>query len=111
MNVPLHRQLAWRPSQSQIESVVADDFGVDVSDLFAKRVRNNEARAAALFLIRRFDERLCHVAGLSNMEELVKRRSQRRSNVPSNVAKIVAAGNAGFADLRRYYARKMMSNI
>ena len=52
-NVPVQRRLAWRPSQQQIESAVAEEFGVDLCQLFAKRIRNNEARAAALFLIRR----------------------------------------------------------
>jgi putative transposase len=84
VNVPLHRRLAWRPSQSQIESVVADDFGVDVSDLFAKRVRNNEARAAALFLIRRLTS--VSVTSLANqyggvsqaaISKTIKRAEQR----------------------------------
>jgi chromosomal replication initiation ATPase DnaA len=47
------RHLVWRPSQEQIESVVASAFGVDKSELFAKRVRNNDATAAALYLIRK----------------------------------------------------------
>jgi chromosomal replication initiation ATPase DnaA len=32
---------------------VANEFGVAVTDLFAKRLKNNEARVAAVYLIRR----------------------------------------------------------
>ena len=52
-NVAELRYLAWRPSQEQIESAVADEFGVDRSQLFAKRIKNNEARFAAVYLIRK----------------------------------------------------------
>ncbi len=36
----------------QIESAVAEAFGVDAWTLFAKRIRNNDARAAAVYLNR-----------------------------------------------------------
>ena len=52
-NIPELRHLAWRPSQEQIESAVANEFGVDKSEMFAKRARHNEARAAALYLSRK----------------------------------------------------------
>jgi REP element-mobilizing transposase RayT len=52
-NVPLRKQLAWRPSMEEIEQETAAEFGVAKRVLQAKRVRNNEARAAALCLIRR----------------------------------------------------------
>jgi len=52
-NVPLRGQLAWRPSMEEIEIEAAKEFGVKIGVLQAKRVRNNEARAAALCLIRR----------------------------------------------------------
>lgn len=52
-NVPEQGWLAWRPSTEQIEIAVAAEFGVEVETLLAKRVRNNEARSAALYLIRR----------------------------------------------------------
>ncbi len=52
-NVAELKHLAWRPSQEQIELAVAEEFGVDVSELFAKRIKNNEARVAAVYLIRR----------------------------------------------------------
>ena len=52
-NVPLRGQLAWRPSIDEIELEAAKEFGVEVGHLHAKRVRNNEARAAALCLVRR----------------------------------------------------------
>ncbi|MFV1963995.1 MAG: transposase [Pirellulaceae bacterium] len=51
-NVAELTHLAWRPSQEQIELAVAEEFGVDVSELYAKRIKNNEARVAALYLIR-----------------------------------------------------------
>jgi REP element-mobilizing transposase RayT len=52
-NVAELRHLVWRPSQEQIESAVAVEFGVDPSQLFAKRIKNHEARVAAIYLIRR----------------------------------------------------------
>jgi REP element-mobilizing transposase RayT len=51
-NVPALKHLAWRPSPEQIESAVSTAFGVELEQLFTKRVRNNEARAAALYLSR-----------------------------------------------------------
>jgi REP element-mobilizing transposase RayT len=51
-NVAERRHLAWHPSPEQIELAVAEAFAVDVSQLFAKRIRNNEARAAAVYLNR-----------------------------------------------------------
>jgi putative transposase len=52
-NVAELQHLAWRPSQEEIELAVANEFGVAVTDLFAKRLKNNEARVAAVYLIRR----------------------------------------------------------
>ncbi len=52
-NLPQLGWLACRPSLEQIESAVAADFQVPPESLFAKRVRGNSARAAALCLIRR----------------------------------------------------------
>lgn len=52
-NVPLRKQLVWRPSMEDIEQEAAKEFGVAQGILHAKRVRNNEARAVALCLIRR----------------------------------------------------------
>ena len=40
--------LAWRPSLEQIESAVAKEFGVELSQLFVKRLKNHEARVAAI---------------------------------------------------------------
>lgn len=37
------------------ELAVADEFGVDVSELFAKRIKNNEPRVAAVYLARKRD--------------------------------------------------------
>ena len=51
-NVPEWKHLAWRPSPEQIESAVSAAFGVDLAKLFAKRIRNNDARVAALYLSR-----------------------------------------------------------
>lgn len=44
---------AGRPTPEQIEAVVADEFGVEVSIRHAKRIKNNDARVAAVYLIRR----------------------------------------------------------
>jgi len=52
-HVPELKRLVWRPSQEQIELAVSDEFGVDVSELFAKRIENNEPRVAAVYLIRK----------------------------------------------------------
>ena len=52
-NVAGLRHLAWRPSQEQIEAAVAEEYGVDKNMLFAKRLKNNDARIAALYLIRK----------------------------------------------------------
>ncbi len=51
-NVPARRELAWRPTVEQIESAVAGDFGVTEFAILSKRVKSNEARLAALYLIR-----------------------------------------------------------
>jgi chromosomal replication initiation ATPase DnaA len=40
-------------SQEQIEMAVSEDFAIDLSELLAKRVRSNEARVAAIYLIRK----------------------------------------------------------
>ena len=44
------KQRVWRPSIEEI--AVAEEFGVDLDDLFVPRVKNNEARSAASYLIR-----------------------------------------------------------
>lgn len=53
VNISELRQLTWRPSQEQIELAVAEEFGVERSELLAKRIRNNDARVAAVYLIRK----------------------------------------------------------
>ena len=52
-NLPELRRLAWRPSQDEVEHAVAEEFAVDVYQLHQKRVQRNEAREAALYLIRK----------------------------------------------------------
>ena len=52
-NLPELKRLAWRPSQEMIESAVAEEFDVDLDVLFTKRIKGNDARAAALYLIRK----------------------------------------------------------
>ena len=47
------KHLAWRPSPEQIESAVAEEFGAEPSQLFVKRLKNHEARDAAIYLIRK----------------------------------------------------------
>ena len=55
-NVAERKHLAWRPSPEQIEAAVAEEFGVESSQLFAKRIRNHEARVAAIYLIRKLTD-------------------------------------------------------
>jgi hypothetical protein len=51
--VVILNRLAWRPSQEEIEQTVAKEFDVEVSTLFAKRIKGNDARVTALYLIRK----------------------------------------------------------
>ena len=51
-NVAQLHHLVWRPSIDAIETAVAEEFGVEIDQLHAKRVKNNEARSAALYLCR-----------------------------------------------------------
>ena len=55
-NVAELQHLAWRPSIDQIELAVAEAFGVDVSQLSAKRIKNNDSRVAAVYLIRKLTQ-------------------------------------------------------
>lgn len=52
INLPDRNRLMLRPTVEQIEVAVAAEFAVDVPRLMAKRVKNNDARSAALYLIR-----------------------------------------------------------
>ncbi len=52
VDVPDRNRLLLRPSLERIEGAVAQAFDVDVPRLMAKRVKNNDARSAALYLIR-----------------------------------------------------------
>ena len=52
-NVAELKHLAWRPSPERIEWAVAAEFGVQPSQLFVKRLKNHEARVAAIYLIRK----------------------------------------------------------
>lgn len=52
-NVPQRQQLAWRTSVAEIEAVVAQEFKVEPATMHSKRVRMNEARSAAVYLIRK----------------------------------------------------------
>lgn len=51
-NIADLREVVWRPTKEAIEAEVAADFGVDLPLILSKRVRNNDARMAALYLIR-----------------------------------------------------------
>ena len=51
-NVAELKHLAWRPSPERVEWAVAAEFGVQPSQLFVKRLKNHEARVAAIYLIR-----------------------------------------------------------
>ena len=51
-NVPDRNRLLLRPSIECIEAAVAEEFDVEVPRLMAKRAKKNDARSAALYLIR-----------------------------------------------------------
>ena len=77
--------LVWRPSQEQIELAVAGEFDVDNSVLFAKRLKKNDARLAAVYLIRRLTSMLAtelaqRYGGVSQaaISKTVKRAEARR---------------------------------
>jgi REP element-mobilizing transposase RayT len=52
-NVPDRQALAWKPRQDEIEALVAEEFDVTTETLRSKRVRMNDARSVALYLIRK----------------------------------------------------------
>lgn len=55
-NVPQRKRLAWRPTETEIVRVVQDHFGADSEDLRQVRRHGNEARVAAVYLIRRLTD-------------------------------------------------------
>ncbi len=62
-NVPQRRRLAWRPSPAQIIRVVRGHFGVTTSELNEIRRHGNDARVAAVYLMRRLtDEKVTSLA-------------------------------------------------
>ena len=88
-NVPLRRRLAWRPSASDILRTVRRHFGVRTTAFSEVRRHNNEARVAAIYLIRRLtDQNVTALAdqfgGVSApaISKLVHRAESRRKDDP-----------------------------
>ena len=89
LNVPDRKQLAWRPSSSQIIGAVLEHFNVDVSRLGEVRCHGNDARAAAIYLLRRLSDQ--SVSGLARqygdvsvaaISKLIQRAESRRIEDP-----------------------------
>ena len=55
-DVPLQRELAWRPTLEDVAGTVSEAFGVEPSDLYVSRRHGNEARSAAIYLARRMSD-------------------------------------------------------
>ena len=55
-NVPLRKRLAWRPTAVEIVRVVRDHFNVPSSTFDAVRRHGNDARVAAIYLLRRLTD-------------------------------------------------------
>ena len=52
-NVPARQQLVWRPSPEAVEHAVSTHFGVQDSELRKNGRHHNDARSAAICLIRK----------------------------------------------------------
>jgi REP element-mobilizing transposase RayT len=91
-NVPQRKRLAKRPTGLEIVRVVQDHFGVGLSDLIQARRHGNDARAAALYLIRRLtDEKVTRMAeqfggvSVAAISKLLSRvESRHREDPPWN---------------------------
>ena len=88
-NVPQRQRLAWRPTKSRIVRLVENQFGADPSDLQRVRRHGNDARTAAVYLIRRLtDEKRTTLAGefggvsAAAISKLLSRAESRRQQDP-----------------------------
>jgi REP element-mobilizing transposase RayT len=89
-NVPRRQRLAWRPTKTATVRLVKDQFGADPSDLQRVRRHGNDARTAAVYLIRRLtDEKVITLAeefgGVSAaaISKLLSRAESRRAEDPA----------------------------
>ena len=88
-NVPLRRRLAWRPTAVEIVQVVRDHFNVPSSTFDAVRRHGNDARVAAIYLVRHLtDQTVSASAGqfggesAAAISKVVKRADARRNDDP-----------------------------
>jgi len=84
-NVPQRKRLAWRPTQTDIVRVVQDHFGAGSEDLKQVRRHGNDARIAAVYLIRRLtNEKVTKLAeqfggvSVAAISKLLRRAELRR---------------------------------
>jgi len=88
-NVPLRKRLAWRPTAGEIVQVVRAHFRVPTSAFGAVRRRRNDARVAAIYLVRHLtDQTVSATAGqfggvsAAAISKVVKRADSRRNDDP-----------------------------
>ena len=88
-NVPQRKRLAKRPTEEEIVRLVQDHFGVGLPDLNQARRHGNDARAAAVYLIRRLtDEKVTTLAeqfggvSVAALSKLLSRVESRRQEEP-----------------------------
>ncbi len=88
-NVPLRKRLAWRPTAVEIVQVVRDHFHATTTDFEAVRRRGNDARVAAIYLVRHLtDQTVTATAGqfggvnAAAISKVVKRADARRNEDP-----------------------------
>jgi hypothetical protein len=62
--IPGQRQLAWRPTVEDVVQAVCSEFGIQLSELVARRRRGNDGRLAAIYLCRRLTNE--SVGGIGN---------------------------------------------
>jgi putative transposase len=62
-DVPLQRELAWRPTLEDVAGAVSEAFGVELAELCESRRHGNEARSAAIYLARRVTDEAVGVIG------------------------------------------------
>lgn len=91
INVPQRKGLAWRPTRAEIVRQVKEHFGADCSsDLTRVRRHGNDARVAAIYLIRRLtDEKVTTLAkqfggvSVAAISKLLSRAELRREEDPN----------------------------
>ncbi len=87
--VPQRRRLAWRPAEADILRVVQDHFGAGPRDLKQIRRHGNDARVAAVYLLRRLtDKKVTTLAqqfggvSVAAISKLLSRAESRRGEDP-----------------------------